>query len=343
MEADEQDEERKIAAWLDERDEWVRDLLPEAHPMPSQIFNTAKMENNLMKKGTVVAVYRPQSASFRIATVAKRAPPEEERIELQWLKGEKKRRHDGSMRFSLGPPATTTRADCIMDVQVAVELPGRSEGTPVYILDGISEARLLRICNEYPKQLSYRAQLLQSKAPSRGKDVAAGSLYSLLVNRTKFPSSAYDRDLLTCATSELVALKGVPAFNGMLAKKCIPKNYYLGEYRGTVYPSYAAALERKKGKVGTYLFSVQTRDDDVSRGDESVALIIDAEDPGSSSWVRYINAAEESSRDPSPAVDAAPGMQNCEFVQFDHRVFLRTLRNVCFPFSFVTLWHHKAQ
>eukprot|EP01061_Rhynchopus_euleeides_P037070 TRINITY_DN6272_c0_g2_i1.p1 TRINITY_DN6272_c0_g2~~TRINITY_DN6272_c0_g2_i1.p1 ORF type:complete len:443 (+),score=129.71 TRINITY_DN6272_c0_g2_i1:72-1331(+) len=151
---------------------------------------------------------------------------------------------------------------------------------------------------------------------------------------------------------------------GMIARQWIAKGVFLGEYVGTVYANEMAVKQAYPGSrvaeaaqvpTGAYTFSVQLRDDDVHNEDDTIAFFIDSQDPKTSSWVRHVNAAEfappaadlqtrkrkacasgggggvgaaDSSSDlavGAPPHCWQPGMQNCEFHQYDHRIFLRTI------------------
>eukprot|EP01064_Diplonema_japonicum_P019447 TRINITY_DN2815_c0_g7_i1.p1 TRINITY_DN2815_c0_g7~~TRINITY_DN2815_c0_g7_i1.p1 ORF type:complete len:366 (+),score=47.44 TRINITY_DN2815_c0_g7_i1:75-1172(+) len=310
----EQDEISKLERW----DEWCKELLPEGHPFPSQLYHTAMLRNNELTEGLVLAVHLEDAGAYRLCVTEKKVPPHVNEIDVSWLKG----RHVGrglNMLFEKAHGSEILRKDCIMVVNMTETSDGEWE------LNREAKEQLQVTCKAYPEQLKWRQRKLEKLAKQ------SSSLRDILANPAKIPAAEYDKKRFEYKRSEIVDLKGLDEFKGMFAKKKVKCGEWVGEYRGKVCTSYKLLHEKKNGKVGQYLFSVQIMDDNdfthMARTDDTVCFLMDAEDASESSWLRYINAADFY-LGPAKRNDAVPGVMNCKFIQIDHRIFLRAIRDI---------------
>ena len=257
--------------------------------------------------------------------------------------------------FVQSEPGVTTREKCILHLFSAEHsLKTSLRGLRFFsILQANLVEQVLERGRRFASQKLYRRAVNSAAKDSKSRGAEPGTLRYLLQegNATPVPAHVINApfsELVKYTVSELSLVKeslmqrereeGV-VLKGMIARQMIPQGYYVGEYVGRVFANEAEVKQhqeanRKEGaRPGAYVFSVQLRDNDTRNADETTAYYIDAEDAACASWVRHVNASELQPH-PQQGEDSCYelGMQNCEFVQHDHRIFLRTTQMVCYVF-----------
>eukprot|EP01061_Rhynchopus_euleeides_P046010 TRINITY_DN8561_c0_g1_i1.p1 TRINITY_DN8561_c0_g1~~TRINITY_DN8561_c0_g1_i1.p1 ORF type:complete len:440 (+),score=181.78 TRINITY_DN8561_c0_g1_i1:54-1322(+) len=165
-----------------------------------------------------------------------------------------------------------------------------------------------------------------------------GTLEYVLRSSSSRPSDNYDRELFEVKTSELCTKGHVTdTFVGLFAKQPLRESYCIGEYLGERFRELTGREESR------YLFAVYEKPTHMDNGrprtisgKNDVLEYIDASDPETSSFLRFVNAPtvdeelltpEESETlrlDASHLLTDRPGWANASFVQIEDRIFLMT-------------------
>ena len=133
-----------------------------------------------------------------------------------------------------------------------------------------------------------------------------------------------------------------PTLRGMIVRLAIPAHYYLGEVRGgevlaaTEKRAVAALAPGAPARATRHLHAVRLDDSDPH---STVTHLIDTSAPGAT-WVALINAATSAGGDGEGW--EGPGRPNCEVVQFDRRLFVRTKQDISMGSELFVAWAERG-
>ena len=167
----------------------------------------------------------------------------------------------------------------------------------------------------------------RNRTPRRAPVPVPGTLTRVFRASSPTPASRCPTPFVL-KESELCAVGLAPGTLGVFATEDLPKGYYVGELLGETgwnVATFEDAAHRHVwpvSRIPTYSLTTGLR---TRRRNEEITDYIDSQDPDTSSFLRYVNAALPPAR-VSRVGDAGYG--NCEFVQMQERVYLRTTTKV---------------